>query len=86
MKKQLIIQTLPNEKPVDRGFDHLYRKCFWLIELHYETEDNLIEVAEIQPEKKIKLTEVMDIIRQQADTLIPEGCGDCGYRVYRLKK
>ncbi len=85
MKKQLIIQTIPGRTHIDHGFDLLYKKSLWLIELHYETADNVMEVVEIKPERKIKLTEVMDIIKQQADVLIPEGCGDCGYRVYRLK-
>ena len=86
MKKKLIIQTISNQEPIDHGFDYLHKKCVWLIELHYETEENIMEVIELTPSKKIQLTEVMDIIRQKIDDLIPEGCGDCGYRVYRLKK
>ena len=85
MKKKLIIQTISNRKSIDHGNKYLRKRCYWLVEIHYETEKGLMEVVEIQPDKKVELCEVMDIIRQQADTLVPDTSGDCGYRVYRLK-
>ena len=85
MKKQLIIQQITNHETIDHGEDHLFKKSHWAIELHYEVNENVMEVVEIKPNKKIKLTEVLDIIHQKAKDLVPDTSGDCGYRVYRLK-
>ena len=85
MKKKLVVQMISNRKKIDHGHPYLRKTCVWLIEIHYETEASIIEVVEIRPDKKVELIEVMDIIRQQVDTLVPDTSGDCGYRVYRLK-
>ena len=85
MKKQLVIQSISNREVIDHSEDHLFKKSHWVIEIHYDINENIMEVVEIRPKKKIKLTEVMEVICQQSQELVPETVGDCGYRVYRLK-
>lgn len=85
MKKQLVIQSIPGRRHVDEGKRFMFKKCQWLIEIHYQVAEQMMECVELMPDQRISLLDAMAIIKDKAEDIIPDGDGECGYRVFRLK-
>ena len=82
-KKKLVFDQ---DKAIeDLSPKYLITKRWWICEIVAEIEDGGMEELELRPKTKLRLTDLLEVIRKFILEELPDDSVDCSYRVFEWK-
>lgn len=64
---------------------YLLSKRWWICEIIAENQEGIVEEIEFKPKSKMRLDDVLGLLRDYILEELPEDVVDCGYRVFDWK-
>jgi len=86
-KKRLVVKYWSSQKSMP-SFPERYAhsKRRWEVDLMYKDQENIVQEVELIPDKKLHPYDLLQVIREHLNEIVPPDSIETGFRIYSVRK